>query len=744
MPLDKYGIFSPVLGIKNDFPTILLSEGYVMTDLPDTKDVLFHNGKVVAAKKRLKAWDQAMPDPILHDTEYRKRDNTKFEIVCTKRDVAYRDGANDRLVYITPKYAAGKVRVENASAKIYGGLEVDNCDDAVVAWADGSGGNVTPSRQTASPKDGSAFVRLTSGAGAAAGLLAYHNISSIDLTAYDSIGFWIRSSVPTNSGDLQFLLDDTAACASPLETINIQALTANTWTWINIPFADATLLTAVVSIGIKQAVDIGAATIDIDQIVAGDWSDKLKSGDFITLGTTYSTDDTWYQVSSVDSDTEVTLTAVYGGSTASQQAYQARQTYTGTNNDYWQSVTFNDKWIATNNGKAKIQSWAGTGQCADLTNAPKCRYLTEYENYLLAGSIIDGSGNSFPQTYQWPAIGDETAWSTGDAGEASIPGSSQIRGFSPGTVEGYKIIGTTGAIYRLHVVAGDEVFRRELVTQDIGIVSPYSMINYDRGVFAFCSDNTFRKITISSWEIVSKEVSEILRRLAFAYKENIQGVFNVEYGLLMWLIPNKDSNGKLNQILTYDLDDGGAWGTIQQIGYCFGTSIPESAVTWDTLPFATWQTWGWEQWDTFSQTANYIMTNISDDSGYLYRMFQSEQDNGAEYVRSFVLGSDFEGQRGLSRFKRLLKIEAFFDSEVTAPKTISCQVKADKEAAWQDTQDGAAKSIVNTSYGFTVVEFFFDDIKLGRHFLMKFFAENAFAFLGMIAYFDKGYGGRPR
>lgn len=737
----KYGIFSPVLGIKNDFPTVLLQEGYVMTDIPDTKNILFHHGRIQAAPLRSKAWDQQLPDPILHETEYRKKDNTKYEMLCTKRDVAWRDESNDRLVYLTPKYEVGKILVTNASAIIYGGLEVDNCDDAVVQWADGSGGDVTPSRQTASPKDGTAFVRLTVAAGAGVEILAYHNRAAIDLSAYDSVGFWIRSSVNMDAGDLQFLLDDTGACASPLETINIPALVANTWTWVNLALNDPSLLTAVISLGIKQAVDKGECTIDIDQVVAGDWAGQLKTGDFITIGTNYTSEDTWYEVSSVDSDTKITLTAVYAGSTASQQAYQARKTYIGTNNDYWQSIIFDDKWIATNNGKNNVQVWDSTGQCEDLSaDCPKCRYITSYENYIILGYIIDGSGNSFPQTYQWCSLGDETNWTTGDAGENSISYPYHMRGFSPGTVEGYKLIFTTGGIHRIHLVSGDEVFQLNDVTMDIGVVAPYSAVNFNRGCYAFCSDNTFRKITISSWDVVSQNVDATLRSLNFALKQNIQGVFNVQYGLLMWLIPN-GSGSTLNQILTYDVASG-AWGTLDISGYAFGTSTPESSVTWDTLPYATWQAWDWEQWDTFTQVGGYVITRISDSGGYMYSLFQAETDNGNNYVRAFTLGTDCANQKGISTLKRLLKIEAFFESETTSPKTISCKVKADKETSWQDPQDSSAQSIINTTDDFTMVTFYFDDIKLARHFLFKFFAENAYRFIGMIIYFDDGYGDR--
>lgn len=742
MPIEKYGIFSPVLGIKQDFPTISIQEGYVMTELPYTKDVLFENGRIISAKKREKTWTQQLPDPILHQTQYRLRDNTKYTIVCTKRDVAYRDDANNKLQYITPQYAVGKILVTQSSAIVYGGLEVDNCDDDPVVWADGSGGDVTPSRNTTSPKDGTAFVRLTVGAGAGVELLAYHNITSVDLSAYDSVGFWIRSSVATNAADLKFLIDNTNGCGSPLETLDIPALTANTWTWVNLTLADPSLLTAVVSIGITQAVDKGACTIDIDQIVAGDWAGQLKVGDFITIGTDYSTADTWYEILTVDSDTKITLTAVYAGTTGSQKAYLARVTYAGTNSDYWQSITFNNKWIATNKGINNIQVWAGTSRCADLSaDAPKAKFITSYENYVLLGYIIEG-GNDYPQKYQWCSLGDETNWTTGDAGESTISDPEFIIGFSPGTVEGYKILATTGAFFRLSAVSGDTVFDRQLITKDIGGASAYSMVNYARGIYTFCSDNTFRKVTLSSWEIVSDAVVEILKTLNFAYKENIQGTYNVEYGLLMWLIPNSVSEGYLNQVLTYDPNKNDSWGTLDITGPCFGSYFPESSTTWNTLSYATWDTWDWDTWDHFAATANFIMTTISDYSGYLYNLFQSETDNTLDYTRSFVLGSDLESQRGLGNFKRLLKIEAFFESETVGTKTIGLQVKADKQSAWQDTQDATAKSIISTTNDFTVAEFYFDNIKLARHFLFRFFAQNTFKFLGMIVYFDRGYGYR--
>lgn len=737
----KYGIFSPVLGLKQDYPTVLLKEGYVHS-VEDTKDILFNNGRIVAAKKRLKFGTACMPDPILHETKFKMRDNTKYSIVGTKRDIAYYDQTNDRYNFLTQKYDTGKILVTSASDKIYGGLEIDNCDDDPIAWADGSGGDVTPARETTTKKEGTASVKLTVAAGAGVELLAYHNITSIDLTGYDSVGFWFYSSVALNASDLQFLIDDTNGCGTPLETINFPAIAATTWTWVNLTLADPSALGAVLSIGIKQAVDKGAMVLYIDQIVAGDWAGQLKAGDFITIGTTYSTDDTWYEVETVDSDTAITITANYAGSTASQKAYLARKIYEGTNLNYWRSVTFNDKWIATNDGINNVQMWDGNtaNLCVDLTGSPpKARYITTFENYVVLGFVYDG-GNDYPQQYDWCALGDETNWSTGDSGSATISEPGFIKGFSPGTIEGYKIIGTEDGIYRISLVSGDEVFHRETVTLDFGIDAPDSMVNYGRALYGFCSDNTFKKITLSSWEIISKSLDTTIRGFSPAYKQYIQGVFNVEYGLLLWLVPDLLSNGTLNKILCLDLDDNEAWSLLNIEGACFGTYYEGTSTTWDTLPYATWAAWDWGIWDKFSVLANYLTTLVSDYSGYLYKMFASDLDNGVAYNRVFVLGSDLQEQRGISNFKRLLKIEAFFESETTRPRTIGVQIKGDKQVSWQDTQDGYEKSIVNNQNEITMVKFFFDDIPLARHFLFKFSANNFFRFLGMIVYYDDGYG----
>jgi hypothetical protein len=154
------------------------------------------------------------------------------------------------------------------------------------------------------------------------------------------------------------------------------------------------------------------------------------------------------------------------------------------------------------------------------------------------------------------------------------------------------------------------------------------------------------------------------------------------------------------------------------------------------LSFATWDTWTWDLWDVRTGFANFLVTYISDYAGYLYILFGAEFDNIGVYERSFVLGTDFENQRGLGHLKRLLKARLFLESETSG--TINIQVKRDTELVWQNHQLGAGQSLVNANDELSIVDFYFDFLAL--HYKFKIFAENRFVFLGAIFWIDPDYG----
>ena len=70
---------------------------------------------------------------------------------------------------------------------------------------------------------GSAKMELAAGCDAG-DTLATEAISSTDLSEETEVTIWIKSSVDTNSGDLQLLIDDSESCASRLEEMYCRVL----------------------------------------------------------------------------------------------------------------------------------------------------------------------------------------------------------------------------------------------------------------------------------------------------------------------------------------------------------------------------------------------------------------------------------------------------------------------------------------------------------------------------------------
>lgn len=141
-------------------------------------------------------------------------------------------------------------------------------DGGEVAWTAQS--NVTTAVETTIKKTGAGSAKMTIAAGFSTGLIATYDFTSIDLSSYDALVMWIRSDTTLASGVLQAVIDNTAACATPLETLTIPALTANTWKLLCLPFSAgyADGMDAVISVGLKAASDPGAIVVYADMITA--------------------------------------------------------------------------------------------------------------------------------------------------------------------------------------------------------------------------------------------------------------------------------------------------------------------------------------------------------------------------------------------------------------------------------------------------------------------------------------------
>ena len=127
----------------------------------------------------------------------------------------------------------------------------------------------TVTADTKMKKQGTASNRIVIADGASAGDIVTDSIASKDISGYDYLEFWIRSSVATSAGNLKILLDDTANCATPTvngEVLSVPALSADTWTFCRVALSNPEDDTAIISVGLEYDSDLGACTVWLDDI----------------------------------------------------------------------------------------------------------------------------------------------------------------------------------------------------------------------------------------------------------------------------------------------------------------------------------------------------------------------------------------------------------------------------------------------------------------------------------------------
>jgi hypothetical protein len=134
--------------------------------------------------------------------------------------------------------------------------------------SDGASVLLFPVVDTEDKKQGTKSNKIIIPAAASAGQIVTDSITSKNISGYDTIEMWVKSTVATSAGNLKLLLDDSASCASPLETLEIPALSADTWTFVRMSLANPETGTAIISVGLEYDADLGACTVWIDDISA--------------------------------------------------------------------------------------------------------------------------------------------------------------------------------------------------------------------------------------------------------------------------------------------------------------------------------------------------------------------------------------------------------------------------------------------------------------------------------------------
>lgn len=414
------------------------------------------------------------------------------------------------------------------------------------------------------------------------------------------------------------------------------------------------------------------------------WDTNLKVGDQMFFGSTGQRDPDatgnggWYTILTVDSATQVTLTANYTG-TGGAQAYTARKLFSGDSFDIWDAETFfdaqpedKDLWFATN-GVDDIVEWDGSATQVTLTALTfKCRSLRKYKNMLLYGYIIEDTGEVKPTSFKNSDAGSPKVLAGGVAGEFIV--SDQVD-----PILAIFLLGDDAVFYGernitlAQFVGSDLGFIFRTAVSGVGATTARSIADFGDYHEFLGPDSQYAFDGVALRVVGSQVWREILRikspdRLSLAFNH-----FDEENGDLIWSIPlttdvlsGSEVSAKEAYVEHYLEETGSEQGTEDITPFSHrdfpftasGFFERQATLTWDQIS-TTWAAQNYRWNDQFFEAA-FPFSLVGDEQGRIFTLNTSALANGAgmtSYARF--------GRRSISdgRARNLLKRVVPFTSD---------------------------------------------------------------------------------
>lgn len=411
---------------------------------------------------------------------------------------------------------------------------------------------------------------------------------------------------------------------------------------------------------------------------------------------------------------------------------------------YWDTTKYGDNLCATNNIDRPIY-WDGSTATVfenidtryavtSSSHVATAKFISSYHNYLFLGNYTLNDGTRYQSGVIWSTIAEgltADGWlqiAGNDSGSAYVAGEGDITG-GFGEWAGYMCVFKRRSIRKFWYTALSIPFEQSELSPDIGCVAPGSVGNDWQGdLYYYGTDKAFHGVANGN---VSPAIDKTARDINPSLVESMRFIAVDEYKELRWAVAFGNSATANNKIVVYKPGEQ-RWDTDMNIAVtAFGTYTQQSNLTWDTLPFASWDEWGWDSWDAVDASTDFPVDICGDASGYTYALHGGYLDDGSEYDSSFVLSTDLADKQGLMANKRIAQIYVYVQKEATG--TLTLEVKRDNEETWQTL---GTVSQVGTA---TILRQRLSVDITARHFLLRFTGTSAYRFLG--CEFDYGMAG---
>ncbi len=371
---------------------------------------------------------------------------------------------------------------------------------------------------------------------------------------------------------------------------------------------------------------------------------NAKAGDFIAFGAADENDPaaTWYEIASVDSDTQLTLTTA-ATVQAALTTYTIRKVYTGDLDDTWEMEPFingpaNTDWLYMTNGKDTITRWDGAGPSVYSAVGFTCKHLAAAFNQMLYANIVQ-SGNTLPVDMINSNIGDPEDVSTGISEQFKVHDDA-------GEIQRMLPLGDVVVIYSKRNVtlaqfAGDPlvyIFRKAV--SDAGPVSSRLVLDFG-DYHEFLSTDAMYRFDGASITPNSDHIwKTIIRNLDPSRVHQSHAFIVEEQGEAMWAVTQADDSGDgpekaLTEHYIEQLNRNNEVPYSRRNYPFLSTGIfnQQSTLTWNEIADA-WDDYS-GSWNDIFQIANFPLVYAGDAEGNIFQINSGVTADGVA-LNSFV------------------------------------------------------------------------------------------------------------
>lgn len=303
----------------------------------------------------------------------------------------------------------------------------------------------------------------------------------------------------------------------------------------------------------------GAVSDITNDVVTGastNWlSSGLNAGDKFVLEADITAkgepDATWATIESVDTDTKITLTANYAGTTGAfspNKDYRARKVYSCPTGERWSCAMVGEKFCFTN-GNVNVQYWDGTDPessgsfATDLNDgkAVQARYCVAFADRLVLADLYNESTSARDQwLVRTSANGDPTKF-YGDSGVTTAVDYAFIDTEEP--ITGLAVVGTYLVVFKktMYTLGRKSGTATNPITfqggerKGVGLFAPYSLTNYLTACAWLGVDDFYAMDGDTPTSIGGDIRKKFFEIVSPANQAKVFAVNNIPYCQIMWV-----------------------------------------------------------------------------------------------------------------------------------------------------------------------------------------------------------------